>query len=345
MTTIALDGRGAERGPGVLIEAAKDVAAEGIGVRVFGDPKQLSELAGVDGVEVIEATQEISNDDEPVAGVRRNPDASIVRAAADVAEGTSDAVVSAGSTGATLTASLLALRRISGVRRPALALQLAAPGRTRPPALLLDLGANAEARPADLAQYAFLGSAFSSAVLGIERPRVALLSIGEEAKKGTPRVIEAHEILAAGKGIDFIGNVEGRDLLGEKADVIVTDGFTGNVALKTIEGTAKTFSDAIRAAARSGPLASIGGLLLRPSLAGLRETADPDTHGGTIVLGLRKISVVTHGNAGARGVANSMRLAARAVQSGAIERTAELLESSGVTRAAMASNADSAAGN
>lgn len=310
-------------------------------MRVFGDPSELAPLRGVEGVDVIEATELIGNDEEPVAGVRRKPDASIVRAAADVAEGNSDAVVSAGSTGATLTASMLALRRMSGVRRPALALQLAAPGRARPPALLLDLGANAEARPADLAQYGFLGSAFSAAVLGIESPRVALLSIGEEPKKGTPRVIEAHEMLAAAEGIEFIGNIEGRDLLGEKADVIVTDGFTGNIALKTIEGTAKTFGEAIRAAARSGPLASIGGLLLRPALAGLRQTADPDTHGGTIVLGLRKISVVTHGNAGSAGIANSIRLAARAVAGEAIERTAELLERSGATRAAMAPGADS----
>jgi glycerol-3-phosphate acyltransferase PlsX len=328
-----------------LVAAAKEVAAEGIAIRAFGDLEQLIGLQGVDGVELIEATQEIGNDEEPVAGVRRKPDSSIVRAAADVAEGNADAIVSAGSTGATLTASMLALRRMSGVRRPALALQLAAPGRTRPPALLLDLGANADARPGDLVQFAFLGSAFSQAVLGIDNPRVALLSIGEEAKKGTPRVIEAHEMLAASEGIEFIGNVEGRDLLGEKADVVVTDGFTGNVALKTIEGTAKTIGEAVRAAARSGPMAMLGGLLLRPALGSLRKVANPDTHGGTIVLGLRKISVVTHGSAGSDGIANSIRVAARAVEGGAVARTAELLERSGATRAAMRETADSATAN
>ncbi len=341
MTTIALDGRGAERGSKVLIDAAREVAQEGIALRVFGDPGELGELSDVDGVELLESSEEIGNDEEPVAGVRRKPDASIVRAAADVAEGGSEALVSAGSTGATLTASMLAMRRMSGVRRPALALQLAAPGRDLPPALLLDLGANAEARSGDLVQYAFLGSAFSSAVLGIGTPRVALLSIGEEAKKGTPRVIEAHEALAEATGIEFVGNIEGRDLLGEKADVIVTDGFTGNVALKTIEGTAKVFGEAVRAAAKSGPVASLGGLLLKPALAGLRRTADPDTHGGTIVLGLRKISVVTHGSAGASGIANSIRLAVRAVEAGAIDRTATLLRESGATRAAMSTGADS----
>ena len=167
MTTVALDGRGAERGPEVIVAGARAAAADGIGVRVFGDPAALAELDGVDGVEVLAAPGEITNDEDPVGAVRESADASIVLAAADVAEGRSQALASAGPTGATMTAALFALRRARGVRRPALAVQLAVPGRPGAPTLLLDAGANTEARPGDLVQFAHLGAAFSHAVLGV----------------------------------------------------------------------------------------------------------------------------------------------------------------------------------
>ena len=332
MTTIALDGRGAERGAEAIVAGARSAAADGIGVRVFGDPAALAELGAVDRVELIEAAGEITNAEEPVAAVRSRPDASVVLAARDVGEGHSAALVSAGPTGATMTAALFALRRMTGVRRPALAVQLPAPGRTGPPCLMLDVGANTEARAGDLIQFAHLGAAFSRAVLGVERPRVALLSVGEEGTKGTAAVVEAHSTLAAAEGIEFRGNVEGRDLLGDDVDVVVTDGFTGNVALKTIEGTAKAVGAAVGAAARAGPLAAAGGLLLRPALGGLRSRTDPDRTGGAILLGLRGVAVVGHGSSGAGGIANAIRLAARAVEERAVERTAELLEASGATR-------------
>lgn len=335
MTTVALDGRGAERGPEVIVAGARKAAADGIGVRVFGDPADLAELEGVDGVEVIEAPGAIGNDDDPVAAVRFTPDASIVLAAADVAEGRSAALASAGPTGATMTAALFALRRMQGVRRPALAVQVAVPGRDGPPTLLLDVGANTEARTGDLVQFAYLGSAFSTAVLGVERPRVALLSVGEESKKGSLEVVDAHAELASAAGLDFRGNVEGRDLLDAAADVIVTDGFTGNVVLKTIEGTARAVAGAVGAAARSNPVSIVGGLLLRPALGGLRREMDPDTTGGAILLGLRGVAVVGHGSSGAEGIANAIRLAARAVEVGAVEETGRLLERSGATRGAM----------
>jgi len=335
VTTVALDGRGAERGPEVIVAGAKAAAADGIAIRVFGDPAALSGLNDVDSVELIDASDEITNDDDPVAAVRGVPQASIVLAAADVAEGRSQAMASAGPTGATMTAALFALRRMHGVRRPALALQLAAPGHSGPPTILLDVGANTEARPGDLVQFAYLGSAFSQAVLGVERPRVALLSVGEEAKKGSNDVVAAHEELATTKSIDFRGNVEGRDLLADSADVIVTDGFTGNVVLKTLEGTAKAVAAAVGDAARSNPVAMLGGLLLRPALGGLRREMDPDTTGGAILLGLRGVAVVGHGSSGPEGIANAIRLAARAVDVDAVARTGELLERSGATRAAM----------
>jgi glycerol-3-phosphate acyltransferase PlsX len=231
-----------------------------------------------------------------------------------------------------MAASLFALKRMRGVHRPALAAQLPVPGGS---VLFLDVGANAEAQPRHLVQFAYLGSSFSQAVLGVERPRVALLSNGEEAGKGTAVVVEAHEQLAATRGIRFAGNVEGRDIPAGAADVIVTDGFTGNVALKTIEGTAQAVGGAVRDAARSGPRAALGGTLLRPALSELRRRMDPDGTGGAILLGLRGVAVVAHGTAGPQGIANAIGLAARAVRERAVDRTERLLESAGVTRGAL----------
>ena len=340
MTTVALDGYGAERGAEAIVAGARLAAADGIGLRVFGDPGRLAEIDAIEGAELIAAQTAITNDDEPVAAVRGTPDASVVKAAGDVAAGNSDAAVSVGPTGATMTAALFAFRRLHAVRRPALTVQLAVPGRDGPPTLLLDVGANGEVRAGDLVQFAYLGAAFSRAVLGVEEPRVALLSVGEEAKKGTQPVVDAHAELTAAGAIAFVGNVEGRDLLGDRADVIVTDGFTGNVALKTMEGTARTVASAVGDAARSNPIAAAGGFLLRPALGGLRREMDPDTTGGAILLGLRRIAVVGHGSSGPEGVANAIRLAARSVEERAVERTAELLERSGVTRAAMRERID-----
>jgi glycerol-3-phosphate acyltransferase PlsX len=331
---VAVDGRGVERGTGVLIEGLRAALADGIGLRVFGDP---AAFKGVEGIEVIEARDEIGNDDEPVAAVRSREQASVVLAARDVADGRSQALFSAGPTGATMTAALFALKRLRGVRRPALTIQLAVPGKSGPPTVLLDVGANTEARSQDLVQFGVLGAAFARAVLGVDSPRVALLSVGEEAKKGSQVVIDAHAELARLEGIEFTGNVEGRDLLGDSADVIVTDGFTGNVALKTLEGTAKAVGAAVGSAARSNPVAALGGLLLRPAFGDLRRELDPDSTGGAILLGLRGVAVVGHGSSGPQGIANAIRLAARAVDERAIERTADLLETAGATRSELSS--------
>jgi phosphate acyltransferase len=334
LTTVALDGRGADGGSEVIIAGARAAAADGIALRVFGDPEELGALADVDRVEVISALEAIGNDEEPVAAVRSKEQASVVLAARDVAEGRSDALASPGPTGATMAAALFTLRRMHGVRRPALALQLSIPGR-KTPTVLLDVGANAQVRAGDLIQFAFLGAAFSEAVLGVTRPRVALLSVGEEAQKGTQELVDAHAELATAQTIDFRGNVEGRDLLTGAADVIVSDGFTGNVALKTIEGTSRAVADAIRDAARSGPLAALGGLLLRPALGELHRAMNPDNTGGAMLLGIDGVAIVGHGSSGPTGVANAVRLAARAVEERTVERTASLLERSGTTRSAL----------
>jgi glycerol-3-phosphate acyltransferase PlsX len=330
--TVALDGFGAEQGFDVLAEGARMAAADGIRVRVFGPERSLG-LDGVDGVEVIPTSEWIANDEDPVPAVRAKKEASVVRAARDVADGRSAAMVSPGSTGATMAAATFGLRRLRGVQRPALAVQLPVPGK---PVLFLDVGANVEVRAQHLVQFAFIGAAFSQAVLGVERPRVGLLSVGEEDGKGREEVIAAHALLAKAAGIEFAGNVEGGDLPAGKADVVVTDGFTGNVSLKLMEGTARTVTAAIRGVARSNPLAAVGGLMMRPALGGLHRDLHPDTTGGAILLGLRGIAVVGHGSAGAEGIANALRLAARSVEVEAVGRTAALLAEGGATRGALA---------
>jgi phosphate acyltransferase len=330
--TVALDGYGAEQGFDVLAEGARLAAADGIGVRVFGPERTLG-LDGADGIEVVQCSEWIANEDDPVAAVRTKKEASVVRAARDVADGDSAAMVSLGSTGATMAAATFGLRRLKGVQRPALAVQLPVPGK---PVLFLDVGANVEVRAQHLVQFAFLGAAFSAAVLGVDNPTVGLLTVGEESGKGREEVIEAHRLLSGSAGIEFAGNVEGRDLPAATVDVVVTDGFTGNVALKLMEGTAKVVAAAVGDAARSNPLAAVGGLLLKPALGGLRRELHPDTTGGAILLGLRGIAVVGHGRSSAEGIANALRLAARCAEVDAVGRTAALLREGGAGRAALA---------
>ncbi|HVY95474.1 MAG TPA: phosphate acyltransferase PlsX [Solirubrobacterales bacterium] len=330
--TVALDGYGAEQGFDVLADGVRRAARDGIRVRVFGPPDELA-LEGTENVEVIATEEWIGNEEDPVPAVRAKSGASVVEIARDVADDAADAMVSLGSTGATMAAATFGLRRLKGVQRPALAVQLPVPGKK---VLFLDVGANVEVRAQHLVQFAFLGAAFSAAVLGVERPRVGLLTVGEEAGKGREEVVEAHGVLAESPGIDFVGNVEGRDLPAGAADVVVTDGFTGNVSLKLMEGTARTVAGAVAEAARSNPLAMLGGLLLKPALGALRRDLHPDTTGGAILLGLRGIAVVGHGSSGADGVANAVRRAARCAEVDAVGRTAELLREGGAGRGALA---------
>lgn len=326
--TVAVDGHGAERGPEVLAAGVRMAAAKGIRVRVFGPADQL-DLADVSGVEVIDCAEGIGNDEEPVRAVRSNPRASVVQAVADVVAGRSDALSSHGSTGATMAAATFGMRRLKGIQRPALAAQVPVPGK---PVLFLDIGANSDVRAQHLVQFAYLGAAFSRAVLGVEDPGVGLLSVGEEPGKGTETVIEANRRLREAEGIRFLGNVEGGDLTSARADVVVTGGFVGNIAVKVMEGTVRAVTEAIRDRARTNPLAMAGGLMLKPALQGLKNDLQPDTTGGAIMLGLRGIAVVGHGSAGAGGIANSIGLAARSVETDALNRTAELLAQGGVSR-------------
>jgi phosphate acyltransferase len=330
--TVALDGYGAEQGFDVLAEGARLAAEDGIAVRVFGPRAELN-LEGVAGVEVVPTAEWIANAEDPVAAVRAKKEASVVLAAREVAEDAADAMVSCGSTGATMAAATFGLKRLKGVQRPALAVQVPVPGK---PVLFLDVGANVEARAQHLVQFAFLGAAFSAAVLEVESPSVGLLTVGEESGKGREEVVEAHRVLSGSPGIEFAGNVEGGDIPAATVDIVVTDGFTGNIALKLMEGTAKTVATAVGDAARSNPVSLLGGLLLKPALGGLRRELHPDSTGGAILLGLRGIAVVGHGGSGADGIANAVRLAARCAEVEAVGRTAALLREGGATRGALA---------
>jgi glycerol-3-phosphate acyltransferase PlsX len=332
-TTVALDGFGVEKGFDVLEAGVRAAAADGIHIRIFG-PSDRIDVDGLDGVELIECREQITNEDDPVPSVRARPDASVVRAVADASDGNADAVVSLGSTGAMMAASTFGLKRIRGVKRPALAVVVPLPGR---PVLFLDVGANVDVRAQHLVQFAYLGVAFSKAVMGVDEPEVGLLSIGEESGKGRDEVVEANRILSSAAEIDFIGNVEGKDVPGAAADVVVTDGFTGNVAVKAMEGAVKRITDSIREAARSSPLAAAGGLMLKPALNGLREGYHPDTTGGGVLLGLRKVAVVGHGSSGPDGVANAIRVAARGAAVDAPGLTEEMLHRVGLNRGAIGS--------
>jgi phosphate acyltransferase len=322
---IALDANGADRGPATVAEGGRLSGSE---VTLFGPADQLAGYSPV-----VDAPVSIGNDEEPVRAVRNKPESSIVQAVRAVAAGDAGAAVSAGATGAALAAAVLHLRRMRGVHRPGIAVMVPVPGA---PTLMVDVGANVEVRPEHLVQFAYMGSAFMEAVHGVDRPRVGLLSIGEEAKKGTPDVVAAHERLAAAdaSSINFIGNVEGTDVTAGAANVIVTDGFTGNVALKLMEGTAKTVVGAVRDAIRSTPVSMLGGLLVRGALGGLRRDLDPNTTGGAILLGVRGIVVIAHGGSSAEGIANAVRVAQRAVDERMIERTAAALEAGGALRSA-----------
>jgi phosphate acyltransferase len=312
---IALDAHGADGGVDVVIRGGE---LSGVPVQVFGPPLTA-----------------IGNEEDPALAARSRTDASVVRAARAVADGEAEALVSAGPTGATLAASVLYIKRIRGVHRPAVAALVPVPGGT--PTLLLDAGANVEVRPEHLVQFAYMGATFMEAVHGVSNPRVGLLSNGEEAKKGTEDIVEAHARLADGP-LNFVGNIEGNDVTKGRADVVVTDGFTGNVALKLMEGTAATVTGAIRDAIRSNPVSAIGGLLIRRRVAKLREQIDPNATGGAILLGVRKPVVIAHGKSSPEGIANAVRLAQRAVDERMVEKTATRLESAGVLRSVPAAS-------
>ncbi|HUH14443.1 MAG TPA: phosphate acyltransferase PlsX [Gaiellaceae bacterium] len=324
MARIAVDAMGGDRAPDEIVAGALDAAADGIEITLFG-----SGAIDTHGLELVETTEAIEMHEKPAEAVRGKPGSSLVAANVAVSEGRADAVVSAGNTGAMLAAGLLHLRRIPGVMRPAIAVPI--PTR-RGLSVLLDSGANADGRAEHLLQFGLMGAIFAEEILDLPRPEVRLLSIGEEAEKGNQLTLEAHALLA-GSDLRFAGNAESRDLLAGVADVVVCDGFTGNVALKLLEGTIATLLDALREEIAATTRGKLGGLLIRPAARRLAERLDPDTYGGAYLLGLRGLSVIAHGNSSRRAIANAIRLAARGVEHDVVGRLAARLREQAPTTA------------
>jgi glycerol-3-phosphate acyltransferase PlsX len=334
---VAVDANGADMGPAEVAMGVEEAARRGVRVLLFGpaDEMEIHPPLG-SRVEVIDAPVSVAKSPDPVRAVRSTPKASIVQAAKAVGEGRAQALVCAGGTGAALAAGLFNVKRAHGIHRPALALPIPIPG--PPPAhpvTLLDVGASAQARSEHLVQFAFMGAAFAKAVLGVERPRVGLLSNGEEAERGSEVVVQAGAVLAARSSegdLRWVGNVEGGDIVRGAADVIVTDGFTGNIALKLMEGVSQTMLGAVRDAAGSSLRGKLGGMLLRPSLRGFRDEIDPEGQGGAYLLGLRRLAVVPHGRFGRRGFAQAIVRAERGAREDVVGATHAALRDAGALR-------------
>jgi phosphate acyltransferase len=318
MLPVAIDAMGGDRAPGAIAEGARRALAElGVPVVLVGRPEDLEPLRG--DVEVVPASQVIGMDADPGSSVRTMKDSSLVRAAEAVRDGRASAMVSAGNTGATMASALLRMGRIKGVARPAIATPIPVPDST--PTVLLDAGANAECQAQWMVQFAQMGAVFSRERYGIAEPRVGLLSIGEESTKGNALVKETHGLLAGAGTLDragarFVGNVEGRDIMTPDVDVVVTDGFTGNVALKTLEGGLRSLVAAVVEGLSATDVADAALGALLP----LYATLDPDQTGGAMLLGVDGVCIISHGSSSATAVVNALGVASEMVQADVVER-------------------------
>lgn len=312
---IALDALGGDNAPHEIVAGARRAVDElGLDVILVGPPDLIGDPQGLP---VFACSEVIGMDEDPAKSVRTKKDSSLVRAAELVRDGKASAMVSAGNTGATMASALLRMGRLPGVIRPCIATPLPNPGRA--PTVMVDAGANAECTPEMLVQFATMASAFSTARFGIESPRVALLSIGEEETKGTPLVKETHQLLAALSSINFVGNVEGRDLIPSPVDVIVTDGFTGNVALKTLEGSLKFIMNKLLEVIGTDEETKAAGMTLLPHLMPLAGDLSPDNQGGAMLLGLEGICIISHGSSNATAIMNALRVGHEMATAGVVE--------------------------
>ena len=307
---------------GALLAAERDQVA----TLLVGDEARIAEIDPHLGahplISIRHASEVVEMGAEPASSVRRMKDSSIVRAAEAVRDGDASALLSAGNTGAAMAASLLRIGRIKGVSRPAIAVPFPVLGSTR--CSLLDCGANPDATPEMLVQFAQLGTVYARSCFGIERPRVAILTIGEEAGKGNALVKEALHLFettdwADTCDADFVGNLEGNDLMAGKADVMITDGFTGNVVLKSLEGTVRIALDAIRAALVSTPAAAQTAPVVDPILDPLFEVLDPNLIGAAMLCGTKGVSVISHGSSDADTLANAIRTTSEMAASSIVE--------------------------
>jgi phosphate acyltransferase len=325
MLPVAVDAMGGDHAPGEIVRGAVRAARElGVPVSLVGRAGVLeAELRGAGGdglpVQIVEAAEVVEMHEHPANAVRAKRDSSIVRACTLLAEGKAGAVVSAGNSGAVLAASLFTIKRAPGVARPAIGAAFPSQGGQT---FILDVGANTDCRPEWLAQFAVMGEIYARAMLGVAEPRVALLSNGEEAEKGS-ELVQAARPLVEALPLRFAGNVEGKDIFRGVADVVVTDGFTGNVALKTAEGVAEFLFATISREARTSTTGKIGGALLKPRLRPLRDRIDYRKTGGALLLGVAGEVVIAHGRSDAEAILNAVRVAAQAVErdvSGTIAR-------------------------
>ena len=316
---VAVDAMGGDEAPGDIVEGARRVCTDDdVPVVLVGPPELVGDTMGLD---LVPCTEVIAMDEDPAGGVRRKKDSSLVRAAELVRDGKASAMVSAGNTGAAMAAALLRMGRLPGVVRPCIATPLPRLGRT--PAVLVAAGANAECTPAMLVQFAQMGAAYATARFGTVSPSVGLLSIGEEATKGTPLVKETHNLLAAEAGLDFVGNLEGRDLLPSPADVIVTDGFTGNVALKALEGSLRFLFDAMLGLFGTNDETRSAADVLLPYLLPVAAQFEPENTGGAMLLGIDGVCVISHGSSNAVAMVNAVKVAYECATRGLVDRVGE----------------------
>jgi phosphate acyltransferase len=322
---IAVDAMGGDHGPRELVPGALDHAAAHPEDRLLlvGDRDRLTAIVPdpPSNVEIVHASQVIGMDEHPARALREKKDASILVACDLVRSRRADAIVTAGHTGAGMAAAVLRIGRLPGVDRPALAVQLV---RNGAPFVLLDIGANPDSTAENLAQYARMGTIFSERVLGIAEPRVALLSIGEEKGKGDQRIQRATELLDAA-GLRFVGNVEGKDLVADIADVVVTDAVTGNVVIKFFEGLSGFIFDLFRSEFEGSWRGRLAYLLLRPGVNRIRRIFDYERAGGSPLLGVRGAVIITHGRARRRMIGFACEVAARTARTGVPELIAEAL--------------------
>jgi glycerol-3-phosphate acyltransferase PlsX len=315
MLPIAVDAMGGDNAPGAIVAGARAAAAEGTPILLVG-PADLKERADIGDLPLLEAAEVIEMHEDAGRAVRRKKDSTLVRAAEAVRDGQASAMISAGNTGATMASALLRMGRIKGVSRPAIATIIPVPNGS--PTVLLDAGANAEVQPDWLVQFAQMGSIFARHRFGVAAPRVGLLSIGEEPGKGDSLRKEAFELLTAAAAdladLNFIGNVEGRDVMSDTADVIVTDGFTGNVVLKTLEGGLKALVNALLLAFGSTPEYQQHADALMPAMLPLYTALDAETYGGAMLLGVDGVCIISHGSSSERAMLNGINVAREMVE-------------------------------
>lgn len=316
---IIIDAMGGDNAPDEILKgAAAAVAANSpdLFIIAVGDEEKIRAAAarqnlGLANFEIVHAAETIEMCDEPARAIRRKKDSSMVVGLRLLAEGRGDAFVSAGSTGALQVGASLLVRTVKGIKRPALATVI--PGQK--PFLLLDCGANVECRPATLEAFGVMGSVYMNKVMGVAEPKVALVNNGAEESKGTPTYVEAHQLLKKNPRIRFIGNIEPRDIPAGEADVVVADGFTGNVVLKLTEGLAKFFSGKLKGMFKKGLGTKLGYLLVKDGVAEFKRSMDADEYGGAPFLGAAKPVIKAHGSANARAIQNAIRQAKLCVES------------------------------